>query len=50
VTKLIAAAIYANFTTSIVDDEGIEQQDGMIGSPVGEKLILRFHPVNQDEI
>jgi hypothetical protein len=41
--NLVAAAIYANFTTSIVDDEGIEQRESLVAGPVGDKLILRFY-------
>ena len=40
--KLVIAAIYTNYTTEIVDDEGIEQADTYISRPIGNKLILRF--------
>lgn len=40
--KLITAAIYSNFTTTIVDDEGIEAIDAYTVRPKGNKLILRF--------
>jgi len=40
--KLVIATIYTNYTTEIVDDEGIEQTDTFVAGPVGEKLILRF--------
>ena len=40
--KLIIAAIYTNYATEIVDDEGIEQADTYISRPVANKLILRF--------
>jgi len=40
--KLVAAAIYANFRTSIVDDDGIEAIDAYTVKPRGEKLVLRF--------
>ncbi|KAL2040814.1 hypothetical protein N7G274_006272 [Stereocaulon virgatum] len=43
--KLITAAIYANFTTHIVDDEGIEQIDAYTAGPKGNKLMLRFERV-----
>ncbi|KAL8824836.1 MAG: hypothetical protein Q9191_004791 [Dirinaria sp. TL-2023a] len=43
--KLVAATIYSNFTTEIVDDEGMEQTDEFISGPVGEKLVLRFKRV-----
>lgn len=40
--KLIAAAVYSNYTTHIVDDTGIEQGDGYTGRPASEQLWLRF--------
>lgn len=40
--KLIIAAIYTNYATEIVDDEGIEQADTYISRPIANKLILRF--------
>ncbi|KAF4781047.1 cytochrome P450 [Colletotrichum scovillei] len=43
--KLIAAAIWTNFTTHVVDDTGIEQDDTYTARPVGERLILRFEHV-----
>lgn len=43
--KLSIAAIYSNFETAIVDDEGIEQEDAFLAGPVGEKLVLRFRPM-----
>ena len=43
--KLIVAAIYTNFTTHIVDDEGIEQVDAYTAGPRGNKLVLRFERV-----
>ncbi|MCJ1283467.1 hypothetical protein MMC26_002796 [Xylographa opegraphella] len=45
VLKLMIAAIYTNYTTTIVDDEGIEQMDTYTARPVGDKLILQFHRV-----
>lgn len=41
--KLLLAAIYTNFTTSIIDDEGIEQREAFVAGPMSDKLILRFH-------
>ncbi len=43
--KLLVAAIYTNYATSIVDDEGIEHADSYIAGPAGNKLILRFHQI-----
>lgn len=40
--KLIVAAIYSNFTTHIVDDEGMEQADGYTVGPVSGRLYLKF--------
>lgn len=41
--KLVIAAIYSNFTTSIVDAEGIEQDEGFTAGPKGNRLMLEFH-------
>ena len=43
--KLITAAIYTNFTTHIVDDEGIEQVDAYTAGPRSRRLILQFKRV-----
>ncbi|KAL4798055.1 cytochrome P450 [Aspergillus venezuelensis] len=43
--KLVIAAIYTNYRTSIIDDEGIEAIDAYTVKPRGEKLILRFEHV-----
>jgi cytochrome P450 len=43
--KYIVAAIYTNFTTHIVDDEGIEQLDIYTAPPKGGKLIVKLEPV-----
>ncbi|MCJ1384598.1 hypothetical protein MMC17_007716 [Xylographa soralifera] len=45
VLKLIIASVYTNYTTTIIDDEGIEQMDTYTARPVGDKLILQFHRV-----
>ncbi|KAK5168301.1 uncharacterized protein LTR77_006870 [Saxophila tyrrhenica] len=45
VLKLLIASIYTNFETSIVDDEGIEQSEYFIATPVGNKLIIQLHPI-----
>ena len=45
VMKLMVAAIYTNYTTSIIDDEGMEQADAFLGHPVGEKLLLKLNPL-----
>lgn len=43
--KLIIATIYTNYTTEIVDDEGIEQTDTYISRPIGDKLVMRFRHI-----
>lgn len=45
--KLVTAAIYTNYETSIVDDAGIEPMDGFVGRPVGNKLVLKFKQVQK---
>ncbi|KAJ5826557.1 hypothetical protein N7447_003320 [Penicillium robsamsonii] len=45
--KLVMAAVYSNYTTSIVDDEGIEQDYAFIALPRGRKLMLRFIPIDK---
>lgn len=42
---MVIAAIYTNFTTSIVDDEGIEQLDGYTVGPRSGRLVLRFEEI-----
>ncbi|KAJ6102045.1 hypothetical protein N7486_004472 [Penicillium sp. IBT 16267x] len=44
-TKLVAAAIYSNFRTTIVDDTDIEAIDAYTVHPKAEKLILKFHAI-----
>ncbi|CZR58783.1 related to cytochrome P450 monooxygenase [Phialocephala subalpina] len=43
--KLLVAVVYANFTSSVVDDEGIEQADGYTAGPKSNRLILKFEKV-----
>lgn len=43
--KLVIAAIYTNYTTEIVNGEGMEQTDTFISGPVGGKCVLRFRHV-----
>ncbi|MCJ1243926.1 hypothetical protein MMC30_001123 [Trapelia coarctata] len=47
--KLVITAIYTNYTTKVVDDEGIEQDDGYTVGPVGNKLILRFEKLDSEK-
>ena len=44
-TKLVAAAIYSNFRTTIVNDDDIEAIDAYTVHPHGEKLILKFQKI-----
>lgn len=41
--KLMVTAMYTSFSTGIIDDEGIEQEDSLIAFPKSKKLIVRFH-------
>jgi hypothetical protein len=43
--KLVVAAVYTNFRTVIVKDEGIEQLDGYTCGPKANALFLRFERV-----
>jgi hypothetical protein len=43
--KYVVAAIYTNFTTSIVEDTGIEQGDGYTARPATDGLRLRFERI-----
>ena len=40
--KLVMAVVYANYTTEVVDDEGIEQNMEFISLPKGRKLVVRL--------
>jgi hypothetical protein len=40
--KFIIAAIYTNFTTSIVDNKGVEQLDSYTAPPASGKLIIKM--------
>ncbi|KAJ5788587.1 hypothetical protein N7457_003577 [Penicillium paradoxum] len=43
--KLVVAAMYTNFRTTIVDDDNIEAIDAYTVKPTGDKLILKFEYV-----
>jgi hypothetical protein len=43
--KFITAAIYTNYSTSIVDDSGIQQEDAYTARPEGHALMIQFNPV-----
>ena len=40
--KYIVAALYSNYSTSIVDDSGIEQIDSYTAPPRSEKLLVKL--------
>jgi unspecific monooxygenase len=40
--KLMLAAIYTQYSTTIVDDEGIEAIDAYIVKPKSDKLMIKF--------
>ena len=40
--KYIVAALYSNYSTTIIDDTGIEQSDSYTAPPKGDKLLLRL--------
>lgn len=41
--KLATAAIYSNFTSTIVNDDNIEATDEYTVKPKGGKLVLKFN-------
>ncbi|ERF75686.1 hypothetical protein EPUS_01515 [Endocarpon pusillum Z07020] len=43
--KLVVAAVYSNYTTSIISDEGIEAIDAYTTRPRSNQLILKFEHV-----
>ncbi|KAF3404576.1 hypothetical protein DPV78_003374 [Talaromyces pinophilus] len=45
VMKFVNIAIYTNFRAHIINDEGIEQDDGFISGPKGGKLIVQFNAI-----
>lgn len=40
--KYIVAALYSNYSTTIIDDTGIEQMDSYTAPPKSEKLLIRL--------
>ena len=40
--KLVVAAIYTNFSTTVIEDDDIEATDAYTIKPKGEKLVLKF--------
>ena len=45
--KMVVAAIYTNFTTTIANDEGIEQLDGYVVGPRSGRLLIQFKKVKK---
>lgn len=43
--KLVIAVVYMNMRTFIVDDTGIEQEDGYTCGPIGNQLTLKFEKI-----
>ena len=43
--KLAVAATFTNYTTTVIDDENIEETDAYTVKPRGEKLTLKFSSV-----
>lgn len=43
--KYIVTALYSNYSTSIVDDEGIEQVDSYTAPPKSDKLMIRLEKI-----
>ena len=41
----MAATIYAEFETSIVDDSGMKQLAAVVAGPADDRLLLKFHHV-----
>ena len=40
--KYIIAALYSNYSTSIVDDTGIDQTDAYTAPPKSDKLMIKL--------
>ncbi|KAI4240465.1 MAG: hypothetical protein LQ352_007632 [Teloschistes flavicans] len=45
--KYVTAAVYSNFSSSIIDDSGMEQEDSYTAGPEGEELTLKFTRIQQ---
>jgi hypothetical protein len=43
--KYIVAALYSTYSTSIVDDTGIEQSDSYTAPPKSDKLMIRLEQI-----
>jgi hypothetical protein len=45
--ETITATIYTGYKATIVDDEGIEQENACLAGLWGAKLVLKFKSVNE---
>jgi hypothetical protein len=43
--KYLVAALYSAYSTSIVDDTGIEQSDSYTAPPKSDKLMIRLEQI-----
>jgi hypothetical protein len=43
--KYIVAAMYSNYTTTIVDDTDVEQSDAYTAPPKSDKLMIKLQSV-----
>lgn len=46
--KYILAALYTNYTTTVVDDTGIEQVDAYTAPPKSDELFVKLEPVKSE--
>ncbi|KAL7775080.1 hypothetical protein CFE70_005996 [Pyrenophora teres f. teres 0-1] len=46
--KYIVAALYSSYSTSIVDDTGVEQMDSYTAPPKSDKLIVRLQKLSRE--
>jgi hypothetical protein len=46
--KLLMAAIFTNYETYVIDDDGMEQLDRWVATPAGEKLVLGLKRIAND--
>ena len=42
VKNTLVSAIYTDFETSVVDGSEVEQVDGVLAPPIGDRLLLQF--------
>jgi len=45
--KYIIAALYSSYSTSIVDDTGIEQMDSYTAPPKSDQLIVKLEKLSE---